>query len=253
MSQRYDPRTDGLGPYGRPQGDPNYGQYLSRTDQAREMYERAIRAENRAKGQGDPNFAYESAPPLQPITGPIYDGGPFDPNTGPRQDLPSPGSPPLNEDGIYGGPNPYIFYSGLGAGGGTNRGLVDETPVGGGQITPEQKKAIKAQYSQYEALRGQAEQQRQASFANLQGAALGNAGTIAPFSQGAALGNAAYQTPIPQQQPQYDWVGPAMGAAASTAQGTRKKKAPKRGKKNIQPRNQVQSAILGGASRLFGR
>ena len=95
MSIFYDPRTDGLGPYGRPQGDPNYGQPLSRTDQAREMYERAIRAENRAKGQGDPNFAYESEPPLQPITGPIYDGGPFDPNTGPRQDLPSPGSPPL--------------------------------------------------------------------------------------------------------------------------------------------------------------
>ena len=144
MSIAYAPRTDGLGMYGRPQGDPNYGQPLSGADQAREMYERAIRAENRAKGQGDPNFAYEVTPP-PPINGPIYDGGPFDPNTGPRQDLPSPGSPP------------------------------------------------------------------------------------------------------PQQQPIP--VDRAKGTAAPTGQGTRKKKAPKGGRKNIQPRNQVQSAILGGASR----
>ena len=237
MSIFYDPRTDGLGPYGRPQGDPNYGQPLSRTDQAREMYERAIRAENRAKGQGDPNFAYESAPPLQPITGPIYDGGPFDPNTGPRQDLPSPGSYPPPDDYTTAGLARWWEEQQLG----------QTQTQGGGQITPEQKKAIKAQYSQYEALRGQAEQQRQASFANLPGAALGNAGTIAPFSQGAALGNAAYQTPIPQQQPFP--VERAQGAAAPTARGTRKKKAPKGGRKNIQPRNQVQSAILGGASR----
>ena len=44
---------------GRPWGDPNWGKYISREDQAREAQERAARAAARARGEGDPRYAYE--------------------------------------------------------------------------------------------------------------------------------------------------------------------------------------------------
>lgn len=83
------------GPYGRPQGDPNFGQYLSQEAQAREKKERAIRAKNRAKGQGDPAYAYEAQ-------GDEYRPNLPPPIPWPPADLPGPTERPDTGEGIPG-------------------------------------------------------------------------------------------------------------------------------------------------------
>ena len=104
------------GPYGRPWGSPNYGAPLTQDQMRREADERAIRARNRATGQGDPAFDYERSRgglipmpevPQGPSGGPVgplqstADSGPWESAPGPdvgrfdRERMP----PPRQETG----------------------------------------------------------------------------------------------------------------------------------------------------------